>query len=197
MKDYLEVEEMLKIVTAELKEWKVLMADLAGAFYRRYPATKRAGWTLHLKRCAKSKACDLCPHSLYWVRYSYAKLSGEQRKALVRAGKEAPKTVLAWDNTSSGISRDGLPKNLKLSCGDRKVYEKCDAIRMEIMRQHRALSALRVRLLARIRGTTVGYSITTDYFTDSVVRDYVTAMLPIKPIKIAVLRGIQELWTLR
>jgi hypothetical protein len=197
MKDYLEVEEMLKTVTAELKEWKVLMQDLAGAFYRRYPSTKRAGWTLHLKRCAKSKACDMCPHSLYWVRYSYVKLTDGKRTERIRAGKEAPKTILSWDNKSSGISRDGLPKHMKLSCEDRILYEKYEAIRMEIMRQHKAFSALRVRLLARLRGSAVGYSMTTDYFADSVVRDYVAAMLPLKPVKIAVLRGIQELWTLR
>ncbi len=197
MQDYLEVESMLRTVTAELKEWKILMRDLAGAFYRRYPATKRAGWTLHLARCAQSKACDMCPHSLYWVRYAYRRLSSETRAALVKAGKEAPKTMISWDNRPVGSSRDGLPKNLKLSREDRVVYEKCEAIRMEIMRQHKALSALRIRLLARLRGTTVGYSIATDYFADSVIRDYLTAMLPIKPIKIAVLRGIQELWTLR
>lgn len=197
MKDYLEVEEMLKTVTAELKEWKMLMKDLAGAFYRRYPSTKRAGWTLHLKRCAKAKACDMCPHSIYWVRYAYTKLTDGKRAELVKTGKEAPKTMLSWDNKSGGISRDGLPKNLKLSCDDRIIYEKCEAIRMEIMRQHKAFSVLRVKLLARLRGSKTGFSITTDYFADSVVRDYVAAMLPLKPVKIAVMRGIQELWALR
>jgi hypothetical protein len=197
MQDYLEVEAMFKTVTAELKEWKILMKDLAGAFYRRYPATKRAGWTLHLKRCARSKACDMCPHSLYWVRYTYRRLSGEKRAALVKAGKEAPKTMISWDNRPGGTSRDGLPKNLKLPHDDRVIYEKCEAIRMEIMRQHKALSALRVRFLARLRGSKTGYSITADYFADRVIRDYVTAMLPVKPIKIAVMRGIQELWTPR
>ncbi len=197
MNDYLEVEKMLKTVTAELKEWKVLMADLAGAFYRRYPATKRAGWTLHLRRCSGSKACDMCPHSVYWVRYAYKKLSGEKRKALVKAGKEGAKTMLSWDNKSGGISRDGLPKNLRLPRDDMAVYAKCEAIRTEIMLQHRTLSTLRIKLLARLRASKTGYSIAADYFADSVIRDYVIAMLPIKPIKIAVMRGIQELWTLR
>ena len=197
MNDYLEVEKMLKTVTAELKEWKVLMADLAGAFYRRYPATKRAGWTLHLRRCSGSKACDMCPHSVYWVRYAYKKLSGEKRKALVKAGKEGAKTMLSWDNKSGGISRDSLPKNLRLPRDDMAVYAKCEAIRTEIMLQHRTLSTLRIKLLARLRASKTGYSIAADYFADSVIRDYVIAMLPIKPIKIAVMRGIQELWTLR
>ena len=197
MTDYLEVKKMLNAVTAELKEWKVLMQDLAGAFYRRYPATKRAGWTLHLRRCSGSKACDMCPHSVYWVRYSYTKLSGEKRAERIKAGKEETKTMLSWDNKSCGISRDGLPENLRLPRDDMEVYAKCEAIRTEIMLQHRTLSTLRIKLLARLRGSKTGYSIATDYFADSVIRDYLTAMLPIKPIKIAVLRGIQELWTLR
>lgn len=197
MNDYLEVEEMLKTVTAELKEWKVLMEDLAGAFYAQYPSTKRAGWTLHLKRCARSKACDMCPHSIYWVRYAYKKLTDGKKAELVKAGKETPNTLLAWDNSSGGKSMDGLPKNLKLSREDREAYTRYEAVRTEIMLRHRALSHLRVKLLTRVRSPRTAYSIEMDYFDDSVVRDYLTVMLPVKPVKIAVIRGIQELWKLR
>lgn len=193
MEDYWIVEKMFKEVLAELKEWKVLMEDLAGAFYKRYPATKRTGWTLHLRRCAKNKYCEMCPHSLSWARYHYVILTREKKKALKEAGQVPTNSKISWDNTAEGKSMAGLPKNMNLRREDKKVYKRFEAARMEVMVQHRALTNLYVKLLARMRIRRTEYMLERDYFEDAVVRDYLTTMLPVKPIKAAVIRRIGEL----
>lgn len=193
MEDYWIVEKMFKDVLAELKEWKVLMEDLAGAFYKRYPSTRKTGWTLHLRRCSKNKYCDMCPHSLSWVRYHYVILTKEKKDALKKEKKDAPNSKISWDNTAEGKSMDGLPKNLNLRQEDKKVYRQFEAVRMEIMIQHRELTSLYVKLLARMRTQRTEYMLERDYFEDSVVRDYLTVMLPVKPIKAALIRKVEEL----
>lgn len=193
MEDYWEVEKMFRVISAELKDWKVLMEDLAGAFYKQYPSTRRTGWTMHLRRCAGSKHCDMCPHSLSWTRYHYVTLTKQKREDLTKAGKKDPKSKISWDNTKDGKSMEGLPKNLKLNREDTLAYRKFEAVRMEIMLQHRALTNLYLKLLARMRTPRTEYILERDYFEDSVVRDYLTAMLPSKSIKVAVIHGIEEL----
>lgn len=189
----LDVEKMLRIVADELKDWKVLMADLAGAFYRQYPSTKRSGWTLHLRRCSASKGCDMCPHSVYWVRYYYVMLSERKKKEMRKAGKESPNSRLSWDNTKAGISRDGLPAKVKLTKGDKRIYREYEAARAEIMYQHKALSDVRKKLLALVRNRNKDLRMPLRYFDDSVLKDYFMAVLPSKPSKIAVIHKIQEL----
>lgn len=189
----LDLEKMLKEVSVELKDWKVLMEDLAGAFYTAFPATRRYGWTLHLRKCAASKGCDMCPHSISWVRYYYVKLSKEKKDEMKKAGQEPPNSVLSWDNTSSGKVMDGLPTRLKLTKADKRAYRQYEAVRSEIMFQHRALSHLRKRLLARVRNVGKDIVLPVKFFGDGVLRDYYMAMMPVRPIKIAVIREIQEL----
>lgn len=193
MEDYWIVEDMFRAVSAELMEWKVMMEDLAGAFYKLYPSTRRTGWTLHLRRCAKKKHCDMCPHSLSWVRYHYVILTKERKEALIKENKDAPNSIMSWDNSEEGKFMDSLPKNLKLRREDKKIFRQVEAVRMEIMTQHRALSNLRLKLLARMRASKAEYMLERDFFGDSIVRDYLTAMLPIKHIKVAVTRQIEEL----
>lgn len=188
-----DVEKILKLVSDELKDWKVLMEDLAGAFYRQFPATRRSGWTLHLKRCAEAKGCDMCPHSIYWVRYYYVMLSERKKKEMRRAGKEPSNSRLSWDNTKSGISRDGLPARIKLTRGDKRSYRKYEAARAEIMYQHKTLANVRKKLLAHVRNRNKDLRLPLQYFDDPVLKDYFMAVLPSKPIKIAVIRKIQEL----
>lgn len=193
MEDYWIVEDMFKAVSAELMELKVMMEDLAGAFYKRYPSTRRTGWTLHLRRCAKNKYCDMCPHSLSWVRYHYVILTKEKKDALKKEKKDAPNSKMSWDNTDEGKYMDCLPKNLNLRREDKKIFRQFEAVRMEIMTQHRALSNLRLKLLARMRTSKTEYMLERDFFEDSVVRGYLTVMLPMKPIKVAVTRKIEDL----
>lgn len=189
----LDLNEMVKFVSAELKEWKVLMEDLAGAFYNRFPATKKYGWTLHLDRCTASKGCDMCPHSIYWVRYYWVVLKDETKSALKQSGKTAPNSKMSWDNTKSGKSRDKLPSKMRLTKDDRQIHKEFEAARAEIMHQHKTFSRLRKKLLARIRNAGNDLSLPLNYFADPVLREYYMAVLPLKPIKIAIIRKIQEL----
>ena len=193
MERSLNLEKMLREVSAELREWKVLMEDLAGAFYNRFPATKRSGWTLHLDRCAKSKACDMCPHSLYWARYYYVPLGKDKREEIRKGGMEPPKSKVSWDNTKAGISRDRLPARLKTTMADKRIYREYEAVRVEIMSQHSALSNLRKKLLARVHNEKNDLSLNMKYFEDKVLRDYYMTILPAKPIKAAVINKIYEL----
>jgi hypothetical protein len=193
MENSLNLENMLKEVSAELKEWKVLMQDLAGAFYARFPATRRYGWTLHLRRCAKLKECDMCPHSVYWVRYYYVTLSEEQKKKMGKAGKEPSNSGLSWDNTKNGKSMDRLPARLNVTRADKRIYKVYEAVRTEIMRQHAAFSKLRKQLLARVKNEKNQLTLPRAYFKDSALREYYLTMLPSKPIKLAVINKLYEL----
>ncbi|MDR1242221.1 MAG: hypothetical protein LBM00_05500 [Deltaproteobacteria bacterium] len=193
METGLNLDKMLKDVSAELKEWKVLMEDLAGAFYNRFPATRKCGWTLHLDRCAELKACDMCPHSIYWVRYYYVTFSKKQREEMGKAGLEPPKSKVSWDNTPSGISRERLPGRLKVTMADKRIYREYEAVRAEIMCQHTEFSKLRKKLLARVRNEKNDLALNMEFFEDGVFRDYYMAVLPSKPIKAAVISKIYEL----
>ncbi|MDR1489600.1 MAG: hypothetical protein LBS65_03820 [Desulfovibrio sp.] len=193
MENSLNLDKMLKEVSAELKEWKVLMQDLAGAFYIHFPATRRYGWTLHLKRCARLKRCDMCPHSIYWVRYYYVGLSEKQKGEMEKAGLEPPKSKISWDNTRSGICRDRLPARLKVTRADKLIYQEYETVRAEIMRQHAAFAQLRRKLLAQVRNQKNHLTLPMTYFENSVLKDYYLAMLPSKPIKAAVINKIYEL----
>lgn len=188
-----DLNGMLRLASAELREWKVLMEDLAGAFYIRFPATRKYGWTLHLDRCTASKGCDMCPHSIYWARFYWVVLKDETKEALKKAGRTAPNSKMSWDNTKSGKSRDRLPSKMRLTKSDRLIHKEFEAVRAEIMHQHKTFSKLRKKLLARIQNMGNSLSLPLQYFDDPVLRDYFMAVLPSKPIKIAVINKIQEL----
>jgi len=193
MEGNLNLEKMLREVSAELREWKVLMEDLAGAFYSRFPTTRKYGWTLHLEKCSEKKACDLCPHSIYWVRYYYVTLNNQTREKMKKAGHEPPKSRISWDNTKSGKSKDRLPTRLRATMAEKLIYKEYEVVRAEIMLQHAALSKLRKKLLGLFQCKKNGPLWQGKYFEHNVFRQYYMAMLPSKPIKSAVICKIYEL----
>jgi len=193
MESNLNLEKMLREVSAELREWKVLMEDLAGAFYNRFPTTRKYGWTLHLERCSEKKSCDLCPHSIYWVRYYYVTLSDQTREKMKKAGHEPPKSRVSWDNSKSGKSKDRLPARLRATRADKLIYKEYEAVRAEIMFQHMALSKLRKKLLGLVQYKKNDPVAQGKYFEHNVFKHYYMTMLPSKPIKSAVISKIYEL----
>lgn len=195
MRTDFDVDWLLKTVTEEVREWKTLMKDLAGAFYKIYPSTRRCGWTLHLDYCAASKDCGMCPHSVFWARYFYVKLSKEKKKELAQDGHKAPNTKLSWDNSEGGTSREGLPKRLRVSPRDRALLKEFEAVRAEVMEQHKALTDLRKKLTGLQRYLPPGYAGPVSYFNDPVLKDYYRVVLPAAAIKLEVIRKINELHT--
>ncbi len=184
---------MLKTVTAELREWKTIMQDLAYAFYRQFPAIRKYGWTLHLRKCAESKRCEMCPHSIIWARYYYVKLSEEKKKEIVNAGKEAPKWKMSWDNSEEGNFSNRLPKRLRVSRKDHGIYREFEAVRIEIMAQHRELGKLRKKLANTQQHFPPGHTRPVSYFTHPLLRTYFMVVLPSLQIKQEVIRKIKDL----
>lgn len=186
---------LLTAVTSEVREWKSLMKDLAGAFYEHYPATRRCGWTLHLENCSASKMCAMCPHSITWARYYYVKLTKAKKRELEKAGKKAPNTKLSWDNSEGGTSSNGLPKGLKVSPGDRALLKEFEAVRAEIMEQHRELTDLRKKIAGRLHHLPPNYAGPVSFFSDRVLKNYYRVVLPSTAIKLEVIRKINDLRT--
>lgn len=193
MDNYHDLRAMRKNVSKELVDWKTLMKDLAGAFYKQFPAIKKYGWTLHLRYCAKSKGCAMCPHSIIWARYYHVNLHEETKLHLIQAGEKAPKSKISWDNSKYGTDEDNLPKRLMVSKKDRATHKEFEAVRATIMGQHQALSSLHRRLLALERHRKPDALI--GFFDASIGKDYLTIMLPSRPIKIEVIRKIEDLRT--
>jgi hypothetical protein len=194
MDDYNDLSAMRKAVYRELMEWKVLMKDLAGAFHRLFPATRKYGWTLHLDICARAKNCAMCPHSLTRARYCHVALLEKTKEAFKKKGKEAPNSKMSWDNTKHGTVSDGMPKRLMVSPKDRQTHKEFEAARAMIMRQHTLLSSLHQRLLGKERYWEQGRSI--GFFDGTYGLEFLTVVLPSRQIKIEVIRKIQELRSL-
>lgn len=147
-----EIEKALRAVTDELRWWKCAMEDLASIFHARFPPVgKRNGWTLHVRRCAKSKECSMCPHSILWVQYCYVKNREETKARLRREGKPAQAYTFIWAKGRRAQSMDGLPAGMRLSPEVRAHFEEFEEVRAVIMDQHRALANYRKRLLAKRR----------------------------------------------
>lgn len=194
MDDYTDLTAMRKATHRELMEWKTLMKDLAGAFYRLFPATRKYGWTLHLDNCAKSKKCSMCPHSLTWARYYHVDLHEETKQRRLREGKDAPKSWMSWDNTKDGTYAEELPKRLMVSRKDRQIHIQFEAVRKLVMEQHVALSELHRKLLAKERHWQPGRPI--GFFDGMYSLQFLQTVLPARQIKVEVIRKIEELRTL-
>lgn len=138
-------------VSTELRAWKSLMELLADAFHTRFPPRGQwQGWTLHLVRCARSKACPMCPHAVVWRKYYIAKLSGTKRTAALMAGNSPRKLAFIWGNAPSDICRTGLPPRLSLRPQTRETFKQFEMARSVIMATHHELADAHKRILLRL-----------------------------------------------
>lgn len=197
MSEFGEIDRMIEFVTSEQKEWKAMMDDLASIFYNRFPAKRKYGWTLHVRRCAEKKQCTMCPHSITWVRYYYVKLEEETKKKLRSEGKTAPKYKISWDNSEKGKSKTGLPGDIKAGPKVRAIFQDFEEVRAVIMEQHRALTKLRKGLMAKKRtamrkAEETGLSLRS-YFDSGVLRAFHDMLVPYRPTREEVARKLNEM----
>lgn len=138
-------------VLTELRAWKNLMELLADTFHTRFPPRgKWHGWTLHLVRCSRSKACPMCPHAIVWRKYYITKLSGAKRAATLTAGRSPRKLAFIWGNAPSDICRTRLPPRLYLRPQTRETFKQFETSRSVIMATHHELADAHKRILLRI-----------------------------------------------
>lgn len=138
-------------VLTELRAWKNLMELLADTFHTRFPPRgKWHGWTLHLVRCSRSKACPMCPHAIVWRKYYITKLSGAKRAAALKADKNLRKLAFIWGNDPSDICRTGLPPRLSLRPQTRETFKRFETSRSVIMATHHELADAHKRILLRL-----------------------------------------------
>lgn len=131
-----EIERVLIGVEGDLRFWKRMMGDLAHLFQKQFPpksGTKHV-WLLVVQKCAASKNCTMCPHSIVWRRYFYP--TGERKKRRLFGGK------------GKGSIERRLPQKMRLTTEIRKIFEDFEEVRKIIMLEHGHLAKIRKRLLA-------------------------------------------------
>lgn len=145
-----ELDKMRSVVKTELRDWKIAMDELAGIFHKRFPPIgRREGWTLHVDRCAKTKGCKMCPHSIYWHKYHWGKLTEAGKQKLRAQGKKAPNNKLMWNREPSAKSRTCLPPDLCASDEILAIFREFEVVRATIMAGHKVLADLHKSLACK------------------------------------------------
>ncbi len=132
-----DIERVLTGVEADLRFWKRMMEDLAHLFQEQFPPKSgtKYFWVLVVRKCAASKHCRMCPHSIVWRRYFKPK------------GKRRGYWASTSEDGSKNIERR-LPKSLRVAAGIRTLFQEFEDVRKVIMREHGELAKIRMRLLA-------------------------------------------------
>lgn len=132
-----DIEGVLTGVEADLRFWKRMMEDLAHLFQEQFPPKSGAKyfWTLVVRKCAASKNCHMCPHSIVWRRYFKPK------------GRRRDYWTSTAENGKEAIERH-LPKELRVTAEIREMFLEFESLRKAIMQEHGELARIRMRLLA-------------------------------------------------